>query len=373
MDGTLRPCQDYRYLNSHTIHNGYPLPLIPELIDDMKDSTLFTKFNVRWGYNNIRIREEDQWKAAFITPFSLYEPTIMFFGFCNAPLMFQAFMNHIFAAMTPEKWLKIYMDDLGIHTKDNLDLHHHRTRCVLSHLREHSLSLKISKCSFNTPTMEYLGMIIGQGLIRMDPAKLAAIRDWHPPSSVKGVHSFLGFANFYHKFIPNYSNIVAPIVLLTRKDHPWSWTEPQQKAFDSLQTIFSSAPVLCILDVSCPFLLMTDTSLLAAGAVLMQPDAAGDLHPCAYFSKTFSVAERNYNIYNQELLTVILALDEWKQYLQGTPHPVSVLTDHKNLSYLKDPHKLSCRQACWSLFLQDFDIVWKVTPGTQMGPTDALS
>ena len=101
-DGTLRPCQDYRYLNSHTICNRYPLPLIPELIDDMKDSTLFTKFDVRWGYNNIRIHEEDQWKAAFITPFGLYEPTVMFFGFCNAPPTFQAFMNHIFADMIAE-------------------------------------------------------------------------------------------------------------------------------------------------------------------------------------------------------------------------------------------------------------------------------
>ena len=133
-DGTLRPCQDYQYLNSHTIHNGYPLPLIPELINDMKDSTLFTKFDVQWGYNNIRIQEEDQWKAAFITPFGLYEPTVMFFGFCNAPLTFQAFMNHIFADMIAEKWLKIYMDDLGIHTKDDLELHHHWTRRVLSRL-----------------------------------------------------------------------------------------------------------------------------------------------------------------------------------------------------------------------------------------------
>ena len=126
-DGTLRPCQDYRYLNSHTVRNGYPLPLIPELIDDMKESTLFTKFNVCWGYNNIRIKEEDQWKAAFITPFGLYEPTIMFFGFCNAPPTFQAFMNHIFTDMITERWLKIYMDDLGKHTKDDLDLHHQHT------------------------------------------------------------------------------------------------------------------------------------------------------------------------------------------------------------------------------------------------------
>ena len=157
--------------------------------------------------------------------------------------------------------------------------------------------------------------------------------------------SFLGFVNFYHKFIPNYSNIVTPIVLLTCKDHPWSWTNLQQKAFDSLCSIFSSAPIFCILDVSCPFSLMTNASLLAAGAVLIQLDASGDLHPCAYFSKTFSAMEWSYDIYDHELLAVILALAELKQYLQGTPHPVSVLTNHKNLSYLKDPHKLSHHQA----------------------------
>ena len=118
---------------------------------------------------------------------------------------------------------------------------------------------------------------------------------------------------------------------------------------------------------------MTDTSLLAAGTDLMQQDASRDLHPCAYFSKTFSAAEWNYNIYNRKLLAIILALAEWKQYLQGTPHPVSILTDHKNFSYLKDPCKLSHCQAHWSLFPQDIDIVWKVTPGKQMGPADVLS
>ena len=123
-DGTLHPCQDYQYLNSFTVRNTYPLPLIPELIDDMKDSTLFTKFDIRWRYNNIRLREEDQWKAAFITPLGLYEPTVMFFGFSNAPPTFQAFMNHICADMIMEKWLKVYMDDMGIHTKDDLALHH---------------------------------------------------------------------------------------------------------------------------------------------------------------------------------------------------------------------------------------------------------
>ena len=147
----------------------------------------------------------------------------------------------------------------------------------------------------------------------------------------------------------------------------------QQTTFDELKRIFSSAPILQIPDVSHPFSIMTNASLLAAGAILLQADANQDLHPCAYFSRTFSPAQRNYDIYDRELLTVILALEEWHQYLQGTQHSITIITNHKNLSYIKDPRKLSRRQARWSLFLQDFDIIWQVTPGTKMAPADALS
>ena len=193
------------------------------------------------------------------------------------------------------------------------------------------------------------------------------------PISVKGIHSFLGFANFYRKFIPNFSNVVAPLNLLTRKDQPWAWTDLQQRAFDTLKAAFSSGPVLSISDVTCPFSIMIDASLFAAGAILLQGDTNGDLHPCAYFSRTFLPAERNYDIYDRELLAVILALTEWRQYVQGTSHPVTIITDHKNLSYIKDPCKLSRRQARWSLFLQDFDITWKVLPSTKLAPADTLS
>ena len=339
----------------------------------MKDSTLFTKFDIQWGYNNIRLREEDQWKAAFITPLGLFEPTVIFFGFSNAPPTFQAFMNHICADMIVEKWLKVYMDDMGIHTKDDLALHHERTKRVLQRLREHGLTIKLSKTMFDAPKMEFLGLIIGQGKVEMDKKKLKAIEKWTPPTTVKDVRSFTGFPNFYWKFIPNFSNIVAPLNLLTRKNKPWKWTPLQQTAFNELKRIFSSAPVLQIPDVARPFSIMTDASLLAAGAILLQNDANQDLHPCAYFSRTFTPAQRNYDIYDRELLAMILALEEWCQYLQGTQHPITIITDHKNLSYVKDPRKLSRQQVRWSLFLQDFDIVWQVTPGTKMAPADALS
>ena len=138
------------------------------------------------------------------------------------------------------------MDDLSIHTQGGLTLHHERTCCVLLHLHKHGLSLKLSKCLFDPPKMEFLGMIIGQGQVAMDPVKLSIIHDWKPPASVKGIRSFLKFANFYRKFIPNFSHVITPLNLLTQKDQPWIWTLLQQKAFDTLRKAFSLGPILII-------------------------------------------------------------------------------------------------------------------------------
>ena len=185
-DGTLRPCQDYRYLNSHTTKNAYPLPLISELVNKLKGSKIFTKFDIRWGYNNILIRPEDRWKAAFSTLFGLYEPTVMFFGLCNSPATFQAYI-HTFQDFIDEGWLIIYMDDMLIHLKDDPTLHQERTRRVLQCLREQRLALKLLKCSFDADEVEYLGLLVSAGAIKMDPTKLLAIKNWNPPKDVKAV------------------------------------------------------------------------------------------------------------------------------------------------------------------------------------------
>ena len=208
----------------------------------------------------------------------------------------------------------------------------------------------------------------------MDPAKLSAIAAWPPPKTVKAVRALLGFCNFYHKFIPNFSHLVAPLTALTCKNVTWTWGSDHQSAFSNLLSLFQTAPVLHLPDVGRPFIVMTDASLLASGGVLMQQDGNGDLHPCAYLSQTFSPAERNYDIYDRELLTIIHALEHWRHYLQGTAaHPVTLLTDHKNLTYFRQPQKLSRHQACWMMFLQDFDLHFVHTPGFAMGPADALS
>ena len=219
-DGKLCLVQDYRYLNKHTVKNAYPLPLITDLIDNLRCFSHFTKFNVHWGYNNIRIKEGDEWKAAFITQLGLFEPTVMFFSLCGSPPTFQVFMNYNFVDYIREGWLIIYMDDLTIGADSQED--EERKAClVLQRFCNLGLSLKLSKCKFGKTEVEFLGMIIGCGCICMDPAKLSAIATWPPLKTVKAVCSFLGFANFYCRFIPNFSNTATPLTALTHKNQPW--------------------------------------------------------------------------------------------------------------------------------------------------------
>ena len=320
----------------------------------------------------MQIKQGDEWKAAFITPLGLFEPTVMFFGLCGSPPTFQAFMNHNFADYIQEQWLVIYMDDLmiGAYSTEDLD---HKVHLVLERFHSLNLSLKLSKCEFDKVEIEFLGMIVGSGCIHMDPAKLSAIATWPLLKSVKAVHALLGFCNFYRKFIPRFSNIVAPLTALTHKNYPWMWGPPQQTTFTTLLSHFQTAPVLHLPDVQQPFIVMMDASLLASGRILMQRDGNSDLRPCAYLSQTFSPVECNYDIYDRELLAIIHALDHWCHYLQGTRHPVTLLTDHKNLTYFHQPQKLSHCQARWMMFLQDFDLHFVHVPGTALGPTDALS
>ena len=371
-DGSLRPCQDYRYLNKHTVKDAYPLPLVSTLVDQLKGASIFTKMDVRSGYNNVRIKEGDQWKAAFITHKGLFEPTVMFFGLCNSPATFQRFMNDSFRDMIAEGWLVVYMDDLLIFSDDE-ETHRLRTLRVLQRMRELALPLKIEKCHFNLPEVEYLGMIVRKNTVAMDPVKVKGIADWPTPSKVKDVRSFLGFANFYRRFIPGYSNIARPLIDLTKKNTPWEWSSKCETAFTVLKKIFCMQPVLKMPDPSAPFSIATDASKHATGGVLMQQDTNGDWKPCAFLSQSLNPAERNYDIYDRELLAVIRALKEWRHYLHGSPYPVKVQTDHKNLTYFKQPQNLNRRQACWLLDLSDFDLELHHVLGKDLGAPDTLS
>ena len=274
--------------------------------------------------------------------------------------------------MITEGWLIVYMDDLLIFS-DDPEVHRLRTLRVLQRMRELSLPLKLEKCHFDLPEVEYLGMVIRKNTIAMDPVKVKGIEEWPVPAKVKDVHSFLGFANFYRWFIPDYSKLARPLIDLTKKSTVWEWSSKCQTAFDVLKKIFCMQPVLKMPNPNAPFAIATDASKYATGGVLMQEDANGDWKPCAFLSHSLNPAERNYDIYDRELLGVICALKEWRHYLHGSPHPVKVLTDHKNLTYFRQPQNLNRQQARWLLDLSDFDPQLHHVPGTDLAGPDALS
>jgi len=273
-DGKLRPCQDYRYLNQWTVKNNYPLPLISELLDKLKGAKYFTKFDIRWGYNNIRIRKGDEWKAAFNTNRGTYEPTVMFFGMCNSPATFQTMMDAIFEKLIAEKKIIVYMDDILIFAKD-LETLQRITEEVLQILEDNDLYLKPEKCLFKQTKIDYLGMIVKEGEISMDPTKLKGLRDWPTPKTVKQVRSFLGFGNFYRKFIHHYSDIAKPMNELLKKDRPFEWTPAAEKSFLTLKKKFTEEPVLRMPDSTQPFQIECDASKYASGAILTQTDSNG--------------------------------------------------------------------------------------------------
>src|SRR5712692_6970329 len=267
-DTKRRPVQDYRRLNGFTRKNRYPLPLIGEMISGLKHSKVLSKMDVRWGYNNIRIREGDEWKAAFHTKRGLFEPTVMFFRLTNSPATFQAFMNEIFKDLIREEVVKVYMDDILVFT-DTIEEHQEVNRRVFQILRENKLYLKAAKCEFEKDKVEFLGVIIGNGQVRMDPKKVAVIRDWPVPKKKKDVQAFLGFCNFYRRFIKDFGKITKPLTSLTGNEE-FQWGIPQQLAYEGLKEAVVEETVLFIPQDGGKYKLEADASNYAMGAVLSQ-------------------------------------------------------------------------------------------------------
>ncbi len=325
-DGKLRPVQDYRKLNALTIKNRYPLPLIPEIIDKVQEARLFMKLDVRWGYNNIRIKEGDEWKAAFKTNQGLYEPSVMFFGLTNLPSTFQTMMDTIFRNLILTNEVIVYMDDILIATINDTFRHHEIVHQVLYRLEEHDLYLKPEKCSFETLEVEYLGVIIGYGKIRMDPVKTQGVQTWEAPTNLTETRGFVGFLNFYRRFIKGFSKLARPLHDLTKKGVAWKWTHVEQVAFEALKRAVAEEPVLLFPQLNQPFEMEVDASAIAIGAVLNQKGEDGRTHPVAYYSESFSAPERNYDVYDRELLAIVKALRQWRTYLLGSPHQIVIYT-----------------------------------------------
>src|ERR1700677_3796860 len=374
-DGKLRPIIDYRALNIWTVRDVYPLPLIGNIIDHLQGKTLFTKMDLRWGFNNIRIKQEDQWKAAFKTPFGMHKPAVMFFGLCNSPATFCRAMNRMMKPLTDKypSELYIYVDDILVATKDNVTRHRTIVNDILDLLTSESYFLRPAKCTFEEARVEYLGIIVDGNELKPDPKKTNALKDWpRTLTTVKEVRSVLGVLGYQRPFIPNYANIARPLVTLTKKDQPFTWSQECTTALNTLIDVVLANPSLQQPDLTRPFFLQVDASAFATGAILTQKDDRGKHLTVGFHSQTFNEAERNYDIHDREFLAVFRGLTHHRHLLLSSPFQVTVYTDHKNLEYYRHPRHINRRVARYIPQLADYDFALVHFPGTA-NKADALS
>ncbi|KAI2645437.1 Transposon Tf2-6 polyprotein [Labeo rohita] len=311
-DGGLWPCIDFRTINQGTIKFRYPLPLVPAALEQLRSAKIFTKLDLRSAYNLVRIREGDEWKTAFVTPTGHYEYLVMPYGLVNAPSIFQNFIHEVLREFL-HKFIVVYIDDILIYSRSETE-HHHHVAEVLQRLREHQLYLKAEKCSFHLPSVQFLGYIIDQQGVRMDERKVSAVVSWPEPTTIKELQKFLGFSNFYRRFIHSYSNLTAPLTTLLRgKPKHLNWTPEAAAAFQALKSAFTQAPLLTHPNPDLPFVVEVDASTTGVGAILSQHHGNPPLlHPCAYFSRKLNSAERNYDIGNRELLAIYIG---WREQI----------------------------------------------------------
>lgn len=369
--GGVRICQDYRGLNNVTIKNRYPLPLIRETLDALAGAKVYTKLDVIAAFNKLRIAEGHEWKTAFTTRFGLFETLVMPFGLCNAPASFQNYINDVLFDLL-DRTCTAYLDDVLIYSSDKTQ-HKEHVREVVRRLRDAGLQIDIDKCEFECTRTKYLGLIIKPGGIEMDPGKVKAITEWKAPSTLRDLQRFLGFANFYRRFIRNFSMITRPLNDLLKKTAPWTWKAQHEQAFLDLKNAFVAAPTLATYKYDRKTVLETDASDWASGGVLSQYDDENILRPVAYFSSKHSAQECNYEIYDKELLAIVKCLEEWRPELLGTGEAFEILTDHKNLEYFTTTKALNQRQVRWSEFLSEFNFRIIYRPGSKAVRPDALS
>ena len=348
----LRLVVDYRPLNETTIRDSYPLPLINDMLENLSKGKIFSKLDLRSAYNLVRIKEGDEYKTAFTCKFGHFEYLVMPFGLKNAPAVFQHFINDVFEDIIGS-FVYCYIDDIIIFSPD-ANTHYIHLIEVLKRLRKAGLYAKLEKCEFCVPFLDFLGHRISSDGIFMDPKKVSTILEWPIPKNVKELQSFLGLANYYRRFIPSFAALAHPLHCLLKKNVKFIWSKETQDAFDNIKSRFSSAPVLAYPNRELPFMVETDSSNFAIGAILSQTLYSDNkVHAVAFFSRSLNSAERNYPIYDKELLAIVDALEHWRHLLKGTDTPFTIFSDHRNLLYQKKPEKMTQRLVRWSLFLRN--------------------
>ena len=372
--GGLRFCVDYRGLNAITKKNRYPLPLIDETLRQLQNSKIFTRLDLRGAYNLIRIRQGDEHLTAFRTRYGLFEYLVMPFGLTNAPATCQQFVNDTLRQYL-DRFCVVYLDDILIYS-ETLQEHKKQVRLILETLLKAGLYVKGEKCEFFTTSTTFLGFVISTSGISMDPTKISTIIDWPSPTNVKELQSFLGFANFYRRFIGGYSAKVKPLTSLLKKGSTFIWDSDQENSFLALKEAFCSAPILRHFDPELETVLETDASDTTISGILSQYIQYPDkrlLHPVAYFSRSLTPAERNYGIGDKELLAIVASLIQYRPYVVNLSKPLMVITDHSNLTTFASKQILNRRQARWANELSELNFKIVYRPGSKNQRADILT
>nr|GEW76359.1 putative reverse transcriptase domain-containing protein [Tanacetum cinerariifolium] len=345
-----------------------------ELSDQLKEladkgfirprSSVYSKIDLRSGYHQLRVREEDISKTAFRTRYGHYEFQVMPFGLTNAPAVFMDLMNRVCKPYL-DKFVIVFIDDILIYSKSKQE-HEEHLKLILELLKREQLYAKFSKCEFWISKVQFLGHVIDSQGIHVDPAKIESIKDWASPKSATEIRQFLGLAGYYRRFIKGFSKIARPMTKLTQKKIKFEWDDKQEEAFQVIKQKLCSAPILALPEGSEDFVVYCDASIKGLGAVLMQREKV-----IAYGSRQLKIHEKNYTTYDLELGAVVFALKIWRHYLYGTK--CTVFTDHKSLQHILDQKELNMRQRRWLELLSDYDCEIRYHPGKANVVADALS
>ncbi|KAK9395798.1 hypothetical protein NXF25_019159 [Crotalus adamanteus] len=379
-DGGLRLCMDFRGLNAVCTENMYPLPLLKDMLTHLSQGRVFTKLDLREAYYRIRIKPGDEWKTAFNCPLGSFQFTVMPFGLKGAPAVFMQTINAVLHEHLYHGVL-VYLDDILIYSK-TMEEHIRLVREVLHKLLQAQLFVKLSKCEFHKTRIEYLGYKISASGIEMDPAKVKAVLEWQVPRTRRQLQSFLGFANFYRQFVPDFARVALPLTELlktrnspvkSRPSQPLAWSRESQAAFEHLKTLFAKEPILLHPDPDKQYIVQADASDVAVGAVLLQRNTKGELQPCAYTSRKLSETERRWAIWEKEAFAIKWALVTWRHLLEGAKQEIEIWTDHKNLTVLQSPRRLAPKHVRWAQYFKRFTFQLKYVPGGRNFLADALS
>jgi RNase H-like domain found in reverse transcriptase/Reverse transcriptase (RNA-dependent DNA polymerase) len=321
------------------------------------------------------IKVEDQWKAAFKTPYSLYQLKVMFFGLTNLPATFQHMMDWVFQQLQDKYpgMIFVYMDNILIATIKDYDLHWRLVHKVLNLLEKESFFLKLAKCKFKQQSIDYLGIVVTKGTVRIDPTKQNGLVAWPQQlTSVKQVHSTLGVLGYQWLFIHGFAHLTWLIMQLLKKEKKFEWTEECTMVLNKLIKIVTSDPVLHRPNYNLPFTLEVDASQYATGAILYQPNDKGRLCPVGYHSHTLNSAERGYDVLDRELLAIMRGLHQWHHLLLSSPFKMVMIMDHTNLQYYWQPQKINWQVVQYLANLTDYNFALVHKPG-RLNRADHLS